>query len=127
MSAPTQSSPPRGWVLYDAQCGFCQRWVHLWQATATRHGFAVKSLQAAQSEGLLQLQQENLLDDVRVLTPDGKLISGADAYLHVARHIWWTWPCYAVFSLPGFHWLLQQTYRWINRHRYRLSDTCTLP
>ena len=127
MSVATQiPAPPRGWILYDAQCGFCQRSIHLWQKTVERHGFPVKSLQAAQSEGLLQLPQENVLDDIRVLTPAGKIVSGADAYLHIARQIWWTWPFYAIFSLPGFHWLLRRTYRWINQNRYRLSSGCPL-
>lgn len=127
MTVAATSFPPRGWILYDADCGLCRRTIHIWQSTATRHGFAVKSLQAAQADGTLQLAPENLLDDIRVLTPDGQLISGADAYLHIARKIWWTWPFYAVFSLPGFHWLLARTYRWINRNRYRISGTCALP
>ena len=128
MGAAAQfATPPRGWILYDAQCGFCQRWIHRWQNTVERHGFAAKPLQSAATEGLLQLPLENVLDDIRVLTPQGKLIDGADAYLHIARNIWWTWPFYAIFRLPGFHWLLNHTYRWINRNRYRLSDTCTLP
>jgi predicted DCC family thiol-disulfide oxidoreductase YuxK len=123
-AAPQPATPPRGWILYDAQCGFCQRSIHLWQKTVERHGFAVKSLQAAQAEHVLQLPQENVLDDIRVLTLNGQLISGADAYLHISRQIWWTWPFYAVFSLPGFHWLLARTYGWINRNRYRISGGC---
>jgi len=126
MSAAAQLAPRRGWILYDAECGFCRRTIHLWQRTAERHGFAVKSLQSAHGERLLQLPEENVLDDTRVLTPAGKLISGADAYLHIARQIWWAWPFYAIFSLPGFHWLLVRAYTWINRNRYRFSDKCAL-
>ena len=123
-TAPQPARPRRGYILYDAHCGFCARTIHLWRRTAERHGFAVNSLQAAHAQGLLQLRRENVLDDIRVLTPSGKLISGADAYLHIARHIWWTWPFYAVFRLPGFHWLLARAYAWINRNRYRLFGTC---
>jgi len=126
-AAPPLARPRRGWILYDGQCGFCRDTIHLWQATVERHGFAVKPLQAAQAEGLLSLPQESLLDDVRLLTPDNTIVSGANAYLHIARRIWWTWPFYAVFSLPGFHCLLDRTYRWINRNRCRLSDKCALP
>lgn len=119
--------PSQGWILYDGGCGFCYRWVHMWEKVVERRGFAVKDLQSAEAQGMLQIPQENLLDDIRVLTPDGKSISGADAYLFVARQIWWAWPFYAVFSLPGFHWLLWRGYRWFNRNRYRIAGTCPLP
>jgi len=121
------SGPRRGWILYDGQCGFCYRWVRLWKKVVERRGFGVKNLQSAHADGSLQVAQENLLDDIRVLTLGGKCIPGADAYLLVARRIWWTWPFYAIFSLPGFHALLRRGYRWLNRNRYRISRHCPLP
>ncbi len=131
MSGPIQApkpTPPRaGWILYDGGCGFCFRWVHLWEKVVERRGFALKDLQSAWAEGSLQVPQQNLLDDIRVLTSDGKLQSGADAYLFVARRIWWAWPFYAIFSLPGFNWILWSGYRWFNRNRYRISRHCELP
>lgn len=33
----------------------------------------------------------------------------------------------AIFSLPGFNWVLWRGYRWFNRHRYRVSRHCRLP
>src|SRR5580698_7020293 len=124
---PESSQPRNGWILYDGACGFCFRWVHFWQPIVEPRGFAIKDLQSAEEEGLLQIPQENLLDDIRVLTRDGGLHSGADAYLYVARRIWWAWPFYAVFSLPGFNRLLWWGYRWFNRNRYRISGQCPLP
>jgi len=131
MTTPDEKSksatPREGWILYDGGCGFCFRWVHFWQKEVERRGFGIKDLQTASAEGSLQIPKENLLDDIRVLTRTGELESGADAYLYVARRIWWAWPFYAIFSLPGFHWLLWQGYRWFNRNRYRLSSSCPLP
>jgi predicted DCC family thiol-disulfide oxidoreductase YuxK len=121
------TSPCRGWILYDGQCGFCHRWVLLWRKTVERRGFGVKDLQSAHAQGSLQVPQENLLDDIRVVTPDGGCVTGADAYLLVARRIWWAWPFYAIFSLPGFHGLLWRGYRLINRNRYHLSRHCPMP
>src|ERR1700745_1432970 len=77
--------PRRGWILYDGGCGFCFRWVHLWKKVVERRGFTIKDLQSAHADGSLQVSQENLLDDIRVLTRAGKLESGADAYLYVSR------------------------------------------
>jgi hypothetical protein len=61
------------------------------------------------------------------LTRGGALQSGADAYLYVARRIWWAWPFYAIFSLPGFNSVLWWGYRNFNRNRYRISRHCALP
>jgi len=124
----SESALPReGWILYDGGCGFCFRWVHYWKKTVEPRGFAIKDLQSASAEGILQIGQENLLDDIRVLTRSGQSESGADAYLYVARRIWWAWPFYAIFSLPGFNWILWWGYRWFSRNRYRISRHCPLP
>jgi predicted DCC family thiol-disulfide oxidoreductase YuxK len=124
---PEPALPREGWILYDGTCGFCFRWVHFWEKVVERRGFAIKDLQSASSEGGLPIPEENLLDDVQVLTRAGKLESGADAYLYVARRIWWAWPFYAIFRLPGFNRILWWGYRWFNRNRYRISRHCPLP
>ena len=118
---------PSGWILYDGQCGFCFRWVHLWKNVVAGCGFALKDLQSASADGTLQIAPQNLLDDILVLTSSGQLVSGAAAYLFVARQIWWAWPFYALFSLPGPNWVLWKGYRWFNRNRYRISRHCPLP
>jgi len=124
----SQSPAPReGWILYDGGCGFCFRWVRFWKNIVERRGFAIKDLQSASADGLLHIPKENLLDDIRVLSRSGRIESGANAYLYVARRIWWAWPFYAIFSLPGFRWMLWQGYRWFNRNRYRFSRHCPLP
>jgi len=124
----SESALPReGWILYDSGCGFCFRWVHMWKQVVGRRGFALKDLQAASADGSLPISQENLLDDIRVLTRSGTLESGANAYLYVARRIWWAWPFYFIFRLPGFNSVLWLGYRWFNRNRYRISRHCLLP
>jgi predicted DCC family thiol-disulfide oxidoreductase YuxK len=129
MSASIKSgqTPREGWILYDGACGFCFRWVHFWEPVVERRGFGIKDLQSASAEGSVNIPAENLLDDIRVLTAQGTLQSGAEAYLYVARRIWWAWPFYALFTLPGFHWLLLLGYRWFNQNRYRISRACPLP
>jgi predicted DCC family thiol-disulfide oxidoreductase YuxK len=119
--------PREGWILYDGGCGFCFRWVHFWKKVVEPIGFAIKDLQSAYAEGNLRISQQNMLDDILVLTRTGELASGANAYLYVARRIWWAWPFYAVFSLPGFNRALWHGYRWFNRNRYRISRHCPLP
>src|SRR5215471_7869889 len=74
--------PCEGWILYDGGCGFCFRWVHLWEKVVGRRGFALKDLQSASAEGSLEISSENLLDDIRVLTRSGKIESGAGHIIH---------------------------------------------
>lgn len=84
----TSTLPRAGWILYDGGCGFCFRWVHLWEKVIARRGFALKDLQSAAADGSLQTSPQNLLDDIRVLTRGGEVKSGANAYLYVTRRIW---------------------------------------
>jgi predicted DCC family thiol-disulfide oxidoreductase YuxK len=69
---------------------------------------------------------EELLTAVRLLSADGELISGANVYLYVARQIWWAWTFYAIFSLPGFNWMIHAGYRWFARNRHYVSHACRL-
>jgi predicted DCC family thiol-disulfide oxidoreductase YuxK len=120
------SNKTQGVVLYDGQCGFCSRWVKYWAKTLTRHGFEIASLDEPWVVEKLKMPIEEVLTDIRLLTPDGRLISGADVYLYAARRIWWAWPFYAVLSLPGFNRLIHAGYRWFARNRYCISHTCKL-
>jgi predicted DCC family thiol-disulfide oxidoreductase YuxK len=122
MSARGSShEPAKGWVLYDGDCGFCSRWLQFWEPTLAKHGFERVALQEPWVMKKLQLPADQLLHDIRLLTREGKLVSGADVYLQVTRRIWWAWSFYAVFSLPGFNWLIHTCYRWFARNRYCVS------
>ena len=116
----------RGWVLYDGHCGFCSRWLQFWKPTLERHGFAVAALEEPWVGARVKMPYEELVRDIRLLTPNGELISGADVYLQVTRRIWWAWPFYAVFSLPGFNWMIHTGYRWFARNRHFVSHACGL-
>jgi predicted DCC family thiol-disulfide oxidoreductase YuxK len=116
----------QGVVLYDGQCGFCSRWVKYWAKTLRRHGFEIASLDEPWVAEKIEMPHEELLTDVRLLTTDGQLISGADVYLYVTRRIWWAWAFYAIFSLPGFNRLIHVGYRWFARNRYCVSHACKL-
>ncbi len=100
------AEPVNGWVLYDGDCGFCSRWLQFWQRTLAKHGFHSVPLQEPWVAERLKVPADQLLYDIRLLTRDGELASGADVYLQVTRRIWWARPFFTVFSLPGFNWLI---------------------
>ncbi|GEM_PF-173953 len=114
------------WILYDNQCGFCSRWVRFWQPTLAKRGIGIAGLQEPWVVERLPFNQQELLHDIRLLREDNSHFSGADVYLQAARQIWWAWPFYAVFSLPGFNHFLHFGYRWFARNRHRISQACKL-
>jgi len=57
------------------------------------------------------------LEEMRVLTSDGRDISGTDAVIFLARQIWWARPFAVLARLPEMHRLLHRGYRWIAAHR----------
>ena len=124
INSPAQAS--RSVILYDGQCGFCSRWVRYWARTLEPRGFTIASLDEPWVVTRIKMPLDELLTDIRLVTPDGELISGADVYLYVTRRIWWAWPFYAIFSLPGFNALIHIGYRWFARNRHYISHACGL-
>ena len=114
----------RGVILYDANCGTCSRLAQRWTPTVMQHGYTVAALQEPWVAARFPLSAEVLLRDVRLLRPDRSSAAGAEVYLDIARHIWWAWPVYAVFSLPGFKQVLEKGYRWVADNRHRISSAC---
>jgi predicted DCC family thiol-disulfide oxidoreductase YuxK len=118
--------PARGWVLYDGQCGFCSTFVRRVKHVIARRGFDAAPLQMPWVRERTGLDEATLIRDIRLLLNDGRLISGADAYLYVMWRIWWSVPAAALFSLPGFHWAFSRAYRWVATNRGRISRACGL-
>jgi lipase maturation factor 1 len=126
LASAERQAPLNGWILYDADCGFCERWVRFWSKTLERNGFGVDALQASWVGEALHMPSEELLHDIRLLKVDGEIVSGADVYLYVMRRIWWAWPLYSLFSLPGFHSIMRAGYRAFARNRYCASGSCKI-
>ena len=114
------------WIFYDNQCGVCSSWVKFWQPTLAKRNIGIAGLQEPWVVERLNVSSSDLLSDIRFLARDNTVVSGADVYLQVARQIWWAWPFYAVFSLPGFNTLIHLGYRWFANNRHRISHVCKL-
>jgi uncharacterized protein YqjF (DUF2071 family)/predicted DCC family thiol-disulfide oxidoreductase YuxK len=117
---------PQGWVLYDAGCGVCARWVPFWAPTLARIGLAVAPLQAPWVAGRIRVAPDALLRDLRLLLRDGRELAGADAYRYVMRRLWWAYPLYLLAVTPGLRALFDRAYRAFADHRLRISEVCGL-
>ncbi|MEO8053870.1 MAG: DUF393 domain-containing protein [Acidobacteriota bacterium] len=121
---------PLAWVLYDGACGFCSRWVPLWEGTLAKRGIGIATLQEPWVAARLAAKgvaTENLLDDLRILVAEsGDVIPGADAYRFAFRRIWWATPLWLLSVTPGFRRLFDRGYRAFAENRYRVSKACRL-
>jgi predicted DCC family thiol-disulfide oxidoreductase YuxK len=115
----------KGWLFFDAECGFCTRIARWLAPVLTRREFAVAPLQDPRVGALLGLSRQELLRELRFLLCDGTLYGGADAVLAVARQIGWALPLVWLSSVPGARALLHRAYRWIAAQRNCSSSECT--
>jgi predicted DCC family thiol-disulfide oxidoreductase YuxK len=117
----------RGWILYDGACRSCAASARRFHRIFRRRGFLFFPLQTSRVMHRLDLEPCAPLKEMRVLTPDGRDIGGADAVVFLALQIWWAWPFARLAQSPPMHKLLDRGYRWIAAHRDCDSITCNLP
>jgi predicted DCC family thiol-disulfide oxidoreductase YuxK len=123
----SENSDIKGWVLYDGTCGFCSRWVPLWESTLKKRGFCIAPLQADWVSERFAVSEQELTSDFRLLLANGETLAGAEVYRYLMRRIWWATPLYVLSVLPIFRTLFDAGYRAFADNRYRISRTCRLP
>lgn len=124
---PINKSHSKGWVLYDGKCGFCAWWIPYWKPHIQKAGFDVAPVQETWVQETLGFKEIDLNNDIRLLLRNGKLINGADAYLHGMRQVWWSKPFGYLLSLPILRQLTWIFYKGFNKSRFIVSDACRLP
>lgn len=118
---------PAGWILYDDSCGICRRWVPFWERTLQKRGFAIAPLQADWVKEKLQLDENDLLQDLRLLLATGETIQGADTYRYAMKRIWWAYPIYLFSVAPLGKSIFDWSYRKFATHRHQISSACKMP
>lgn len=114
----------RGWLFFDAECGFCIRLARWLEPILLRRGLAVAPLQDPRVGALLGLRREELLREIRLLWSDGTQYLGAEAMVTVAREIWWGRPLVWFSRIPGGMNLLRKGYRWVSAQRSCHAGQC---
>jgi predicted DCC family thiol-disulfide oxidoreductase YuxK len=107
----------RGWLFFDAECGFCTRIARWLLPILESRGFAAAPLQDPRVGALLGLSTAELLREIRFLLSDGTQYGGADAAVALAREIWWARPLTWLAAIPGMMEALRSGYRHIALHR----------
>ena len=116
----------RGWLFFDAECGFCTRIARWLAPILYRRGLGVAPLQDPRVGALLGLSQAELLREMRVLLSDGSQYGGADGAVALAHQIWWARPLVWLSKIPGVVDLLRTGYRWLAAKRHCAAESCEI-
>ena len=116
-----------GWVFFDADCPFCTRIARRMRPVLEPRGFGLAALQDPRAQALLSLSGAELLQEMRLLTSDGRQYGGAAAFVEIARRVWWAWPLYALSCVPGMRSLMRAIYRKVAARRSCAAGTCRQP
>jgi predicted DCC family thiol-disulfide oxidoreductase YuxK len=116
----------RGWLFFDAECGFCTRTARWLRPILAKRGLAVAPLQDPRVGALLGLSRTELLRELRFLLSDGSPYGGADAVLAVAREIWWAQPLVWLAEIPGMMDQLRRGYCWFATRRSCAAMHCEI-
>ena len=114
----------RGWLFFDAECGFCTRTARWLMPILARRGLAAAPLQDPRVGALLGLPKMELIREMRFLLSDGTQYGGADAVVAVAREIWWGWPLVWLSRMPAMMGYLRRAYRWFATRRSCAATGC---
>jgi predicted DCC family thiol-disulfide oxidoreductase YuxK len=121
-------------VCFDGVCPMCLKAVSLMRPIWEPRGVEFVPLQAEWVRRRLNLSEAELMGEMRVFTPRGPVLGGADAHAHLWGQVWWLWPMWLASKIPGIHGLIDVSYRWVAANRYRLmpakdacDDRCAIP
>ena len=115
-----------GWVCFDAECSLCVHFARRFGRLLERHRFALVPLQTPWVKDRLANHDEDLLSEMRLIAPQGRVCGGADALTEIARHIWWAKPVYWLSGVPLVKSVLRIGYRWVARNRSCFGGRCSV-
>lgn len=112
----------QGEVFFDAQCAICAAGMRRLSPLFARRGFRWLPMQTPGTAQRLCVTDAELHAEMILLTPNGKLIRGADTWIYLLASVWWLRPLALLLRLPGVHWFANLAYRWVAQNRYYLAD-----
>ena len=116
-----------GWVLYDGDCGMCTALARRLAPLMASRDYAFATLQEDWVRTRLGLSEVELMSEMRVLSPEGKIRGGVDSIVFLAGKFWWAWPLFLLTFLPGVKPVLWMGYRWIAANRGCSHGGCRRP
>lgn len=127
-ATPTSSSPqlpdPKDFpsrfvVLYDGRCRFCKTQVtRLWRCDFSGRLAFLSLHDPRVGELYPDLTHEQLMQQMYVVTPDGRRLGGIHAFRRLSRIMPLLWPIAPALHLPGTFPIWNWCYQQVARRRY---------
>lgn len=107
-------------MLYDGDCGFCQRWIERWKHKT--HGRIDYAPYQETLRRFPQVSERDCREAVQLIMPDGSVTSGAHAVFK-ALDIGGSsrLPHFLYEHMPPFGRAAEVGYQWVAHHRLLLS------
>jgi predicted DCC family thiol-disulfide oxidoreductase YuxK len=121
MPNPTEPAAPGLTVLYDGACPLCRREIGVYSALQPDTPVCYADVSDPQQALPGGATRQQLMARFHVQTGDGRLLSGAQAFLALWASLpGWRWLARAG-RLPGAAWAMERAYRLFLRARPRLQ------
>ncbi len=115
-------------VVYDGACAFCRHQMQRLHQWDTKDRLTFVSLHAAEvSSRWPDLNQDRLLEEICVVSHDGRRLFGAAAFQYLSTRLPRLWPLSVLMHIPFSMPLWRAAYRLFAKHRYRLSQKYPCP
>jgi predicted DCC family thiol-disulfide oxidoreductase YuxK len=113
--------PPRKPVLlFDGDCGFCQRWVLRWRVMTAERVECVPFQSARVALEFPELAREHLARSVNLVETDGRMFRGAEAIFRSLACVK-PWPLWLYRHVPGAALGSEAAYRLVAANRQLFS------
>lgn len=107
--------PPAPTLIYDADCGFCRRWVARFKRWDRHDRVRLLPLQDPAAPALARRPREALQRAAHLVREDGAVFAGAWAAREALAYLPAGWLPRALLHLPGAMALADRAYRWMAR------------
>src|SRR5689334_7100893 len=119
-------------IIYDGQCGFCQRAMRVAARLDSRH--QLRFHDATERDAVLrqfpELAQADLADAMFAIDARRRLFRGFFAFRRIVRATPRAWLLLPLFYVPGSGLIGPRVYAWVARNRRRFgceSEVCEVP
>jgi predicted DCC family thiol-disulfide oxidoreductase YuxK len=114
-------------MLFDGGCGLCTRTMQVVRRLDTRDRIDVLDVArdwASIAARFPSLSRTACLENMHVITPEGRVETGYAAYRAMAWAVPLAWPVLPLLYLPGAHLVGERIYQAVARRR--LTASCAL-
>ena len=91
--------------------------------TFEKRGYIWESLQADWVGRATGLTRNELMAEMKVLTAESEIIGGVDAWIYLARTVWWMYPLYVLGKVKWIYPGLDLFYRGLVARRYCIGGS----